>query len=152
MHREHQDPATQTEFGNPRRGFESVHFRHRDIENHDIRFQRLYGLKSFFSVPGFPADFPFRSGSRNQRTNTLPHDLMIIHQQNPSRHSSSHSPVRFQSNPIKVYTSSSNSLQDGRGFLRWNHRGHDRATFVRGQIQPAAQLSHSFIHAPHANP
>jgi hypothetical protein len=61
VHREHQDAAPETQFGNSSRCFESAHSRHRYVEDDDVWLQSLCDLNRFLSVGGFTADFPFGS-------------------------------------------------------------------------------------------
>ena len=61
-----------------RRGFETIHVGHGDVENDDIRFERLDGLDGLFAIGSFTADFPVRARMLQDSAHSLTNNFMII--------------------------------------------------------------------------
>lgn len=86
MHREQQDAPSNSGLRNLRGSFQPAHERHRNIQDYDIRLQRLSYLHCFFSIGGLAADFPVPPGFNKEIPNSIAHNFVIIDNQNPGLH------------------------------------------------------------------
>lgn len=82
VHGKHQKGGGKTPPGDFIRDFEAAHIRHGDIEDGDIRLERLYGLQSFGPRGGLAGDFPFGARAEKHGTHTMADHFMVVDDEN----------------------------------------------------------------------
>src|ERR1700756_4953391 len=90
VHREHQNAWSRVETRDESCGLQSAHHRHSDVEDDDVGAKPFDGLDRILAVRGLSRDLPFRSRAANQSPDSLSNDFMIVNNQNPGSHSSTH--------------------------------------------------------------
>src|ERR1700746_3620124 len=90
VHREHQNAWSRVETRDESCGFQSAHYWHGDVEDDDVGAKPFDSLDGILAVGGLSRDLPFRSRAANQSPDSLSNDFMIVNNQNPGSHSSTH--------------------------------------------------------------
>jgi hypothetical protein len=86
MHGKYEESGGKMVAGDFVRNVEPAHPRHGDIQDGDIGFERLYGLRSLVSSGCVAADFPFGTCAVNHGVHTLADNFVVVGYQNSGWH------------------------------------------------------------------